>query len=215
MKNNIWTTLRKSFFAGLVVVVPLAASIGILLGLFNWVTGFLLPHSLLEHTNAFLYRIIALAVFTFIVTSAGWVTRLVIGRRLVTLTEQAVARVPLLNRVYSFVKDVSNTMFSGKKSAFQRVVLVEFPRAGSYAIGFVTSETEGEAQAQTQGTVVNVFVPTTPNPTSGFLILVPRSQLIEMKMSVADGMKMVISGGSVVPPYTLKNGPPAPTAHAD
>lgn len=201
MDNNLWRTLRKSFFAGLVVVVPLAASVVILLALFNWVTDFLLPRSLLGHTNAFLYRIIALAVFVFLVTAIGWVTRLVVGRRIVTLAEQAVARVPLLNRIYGFVKNVSNTMFSGKKSAFERVVLVEFPRPGVYSIGFVTNETQGEAQALTQETVVNVFVPTTPNPTSGFLILVPRKQIIEMKMSVADGMKMVISGGAVTPTY--------------
>ena len=202
MKNDIWPTLRKSFFAGLVVVVPLAASLAILLTLFNWVTDFLLPHSLLTHTNAFLYRIIALAVFVFMVTAIGWVTRLVVGKRVVSLTEQAVARVPLLNRVYGFVKEVSNTMFSGKKSAFERVVLVEFPRPGAYSIGFVTNETEGEAQALTKETVVNVFIPTTPNPTSGFLILVPRDQLVDLKMSVAEGMKMVISGGTVVPAYT-------------
>jgi uncharacterized membrane protein len=202
MNSNLWPTLRKSFFAGLVVVVPLAASVVILLALFNWVTDFLLPRSLLGHTNAFLYRIIALAVFVFLVTAIGWVTRLVVGKRIVTLAEQAVARVPLLNRIYGFVKDVSNTMFSGKKSAFERVVLVEFPRPGVYSIGFVTNETQGEAQSLTKETVVNVFVPTTPNPTSGFLILVPRQQIIEMKMSVADGMKMVISGGAVTPPYS-------------
>jgi uncharacterized membrane protein len=207
MKNDIWPTLRKSFFAGLVVVVPLAASLAILLTLFNWVTDFMLPRSLLSHTNAFFYRLIALALFVFMVTAIGWVTRLVVGRRLVTLTERAVARVPLLNRIYGFVKEVSNTMFSGKKSAFERVVLVEFPRPGVYSIGFVTNETEGEAQALTKETVVNVFVPTTPNPTSGFLILVPRKQLVDMKMSVADGMKMVISGGAVTPPYVKKNEP--------
>jgi uncharacterized membrane protein len=201
MNNDLWPTLRKSFFAGLVVVVPLAASIVILLSLFNWVTDFLLPRTLLSHTNAFFYRVIALTVFVFWVTAIGWVTRLVVGKKVVALTEQAVARVPLLNRIYGFVKDVSNTMFSGKKSAFERVVLVEFPRPGVYSIGFVTNETQGEAQALTQETVVNVFVPTTPNPTSGFLILVPRKQIIDMKMSVADGMKMVISGGAVTPPY--------------
>jgi len=210
--NDLWPSLRKSFFAGLVVVVPLAGSVAILLGLFNWVTGFLLPKALQDHTNAFFYRLAALLVCVLLVTAVGWVTRLVIGRRAVALAETIVARVPLLNRIYSFVKDVSNTMLSGRKSAFQRVVLVEFPRAGSYAIGFVTSETEGEAQSLTQGTVVNVFVPTTPNPTSGFLILVPRLQLIDMKMSVADGMKMVISGGSVVPPHTPR---PQPPGHAD
>lgn len=204
MNGTFWQSLRKSFFAGLVVVVPLGGSIAILLGLFNWVTGFLLPRALQDHSNSFLYRLVALLVFVFLVTAVGWVTRLVIGRRAVSFAESIVARVPLLNRIYGFVKDVSNTMFSGKKSAFQRVVLVEFPRAGAYSLGFVTSETEGEAQALTQGTVVNVFVPTTPNPTSGFLILVPRNQLIELTMSVADGMKMVISGGAVTPAYVKK-----------
>jgi uncharacterized membrane protein len=82
---------------------------------------------------------------------------------------------------------------------FQRVVLVEFPRQGLYSLGFVTSETKGEAQAKTMETVINVFVPTTPNPTSGFLLLAPRSQITDLEMTVAEGMKMVISGGAVVP----------------
>src|ERR1022692_778229 len=98
------------------------------------------------------------------------------------------------------------TMLSGRKTMFQRVVLVEFPRPGVYSIGFVTSETAGETQVKTKEEVINVFVPTTPNPTSGFLILVPRQQLIDLKMTVAEGMKLVISGGTVVPPY-----PPAPS----
>jgi uncharacterized membrane protein len=196
--NGFWAAARKSFFAGLVVVVPVAASIAILIGLFNWLTNLLVP----VKNPAFVHRLMALLLFMVLVTAVGWVTRLVIGRRLVTMGEMFIGRVPLLNRIYRFVKDLSNTMFSGKKSAFQRVVLVEFPRAGSYAIGFVTSETEGEAQAVTQATVVNVFIPTTPNPTSGFLILVPREQLLPLKMTVADGMKMVISGGAVTPHHT-------------
>jgi len=211
--NGLWPSLRKSFFAGLVVVVPLAGSVAILWALFDWVTDFLLPRTLQNHTNAFIYRIIALSVFAFLVTAVGWVTRLVIGRRVVAIAEKAVARVPLLNRIYGFVKDVSNTMFSGTKSAFQKVVLVEFPRPGVYSIGFVTSETQGEAQTLTKETVVNVFVPTTPNPTSGFLILVPRNQLVEMKMSVADGMKMVISGGAVTPSYSKQDEPTPVDAH--
>src|SRR2546422_9663694 len=101
--NGLWATLRKSFFAGLVVVVPLAGSVVILLGLFNWVTGFLLPRALQNQTNAFLYRVIALLVFAFLVTAVGWVTRLVIGKRLVAFAERVVGRVPLLNRIYSFV----------------------------------------------------------------------------------------------------------------
>ena len=204
--NGLGASLRKSFLAGLVVVVPVAASVGILWWLFTWFTNFLLPLRVREILANLpypetLFRLVALLTFAVLVTVVGWVTRLVIGRRLLSAGEKIISRVPLLNRIYGFVKDVSNTMLAGKKSAFQRVVLVEFPRAGSYAIGFVTSETEGEVQSLTRATLVNVFVPTTPNPTSGFLIFVPREQLIELGMSVADGMKMVISGGSVVPPY--------------
>src|SRR5213593_2627124 len=135
--KRFWASLRKSFFAGLVVVVPVAASIGILFWLFTTVTNWLLPAALRSGQQQFFYRTLALFVFVFLVTAVGWVTRLVVGRRLVTTTEKIIARVPLLNRIYAFVKDVSNTMFSGQKSAFQRVVLVEFPRPGSYAIGFV------------------------------------------------------------------------------
>ena len=98
-------------------------------------------------------------------------------------------------------------MLSGRKTMFQRVVLVEFPRPGVYSVGFVTSETGGEAQVKTKEQVVNVFVPTTPNPTSGFLVLVPREQLTELEMSVAEGMKLVISGGAVVPPFPATGKP--------
>jgi uncharacterized membrane protein len=110
------------------------------------------------------------------------------------------------------MKEISHTLLAGQRTMFQRVVLVQFPRPGIYSIGFVTSETEGEVQVRTRETVINVFVPTTPNPTSGFLILVPREQLIELDMTVADGMKMVISGGAVVPPYTAKTKQPATPA---
>jgi uncharacterized membrane protein len=199
MMNERWRSLRNSFFAGLLVVVPIAASVLILVGLFTWVTDFMLPPALRDKMLTPLYRIAALAAFLVLTTVVGWVTRLVLGKRLVVAWERLIDRVPILNKTYGFMKEISHTLLSGQKTMFQRVVLVEFPRAGLYSIGFVTSEAEGEAQAKTKEAVVNVFVPTTPNPTSGFLVLVPREKLITMEMSVAEGMKMVISGGSVVP----------------
>jgi uncharacterized membrane protein len=205
--SEFWKSARNSFFAGLVVVVPVVASVAILWGFFNWVTDFLLPGALREHQQTFLYRVIALVSFVVFVTAVGWVTRLVAGRRMVALGEKIIGRVPLLNRIYGFVKEVSNTMFGGRKTVFRQVVLVEFPRTGIYSLGFVTSETEGEAQAKTKETVINVFIPTTPNPTSGFLVLVPRKQVINLDMTVGEGMKMVVSGGAVVPPHGVK--PPA------
>jgi uncharacterized membrane protein len=210
MKERL-RALRKSFFAGLLVVVPVAASVLILLGLFTWITDFLLPESLRQHFLTPVYRIIALVLFVAFTVLVGWIARLVIGKRMIALGEDVIRRVPLLNKTYGFMKEISQTLLSGKKTMFQRVVLVQFPRLGIYSIGFVTSETKGEAQEKTKETVINVFVPTTPNPTSGYLILVPREQLIELDMTVADGMRMVISGGAVVPPHAIKpQQPPAP-----
>jgi len=151
-----------------------------------------------------LYRLGAAVVIVLFTAAVGWVTRLVVGRRMISLTEALIGRVPVLNKTYGFMKEISQTLMSGRKTMFQKVVLVQFPRPGVYSVGFVTSETAGEVQAKTQEEVVNVFVPTTPNPTSGFLILVPREQLVELEMSVAEGMKMVISGGSVVPSFPVK-----------
>jgi uncharacterized membrane protein len=207
--SEAWKNLRNSFFAGLLVIVPVAASLLILIGVFTWVTDFMLPESLRQQMLSPLYRVIALVLFVALTTGLGWITRLVVGKRMVSATETIIGSVPLLNKTYGFMKEISQTLLSGRKTIFQRVVLVEFPRAGMYSVGFVTSETGGEAQARTQEKVINVFVPTTPNPTSGFLILVPREQTVELDMSVAEGMKMVISGGTVVPPYARKTPPSA------
>jgi uncharacterized membrane protein len=213
--KDFWIKVRNSFFAGLLLVVPVAVSIGIVYWLFTKFTDFLLPKWLRSWLQTFpypeiLYRLIALLVFVVLVTVIGWVTRRVIGKRMVVFAEQIIARVPLLNKTYGFMKEVSHTLLSGQKTVFERVVLVEYPRPGLYAIGFITSETEGEIQHKTQQDVVNVFLPTTPNPTSGFLLMVPREQVVNLQMTVAEGMKLVISGGAVVPPYTAKTQQPAP-----
>lgn len=213
--SDRWVKVRNSFFAGLLVVVPLAASIGILWWLFNALTDLLLPSGLQRWLSNFpypqtLFRVLALLIFVGAVTFIGWVTRLVVGKRVLTMSEGVIARVPLLNKIYPFMKEVSHTMLGGTKTVFERVVLLEYPRPGIYAIGFVTSETEGEIQARTSQPVINVFLPTTPNPTSGFLLMVPRDQVIELSMTVAEGMKLVISGGAVVPPFPRPMAKPSP-----
>ena len=124
-------------------------------------------------------------------------------------TESLITHVPLLNKTYGFMKEISQTLLSGKKTMFQRVVVVEFPRAGMYTIGFVTSEAGGEVQEKTREALISVFVPATPNPTSGILLFIPRGELVDLEMSVAEGMKMIISCGSVVPPHTPQTQQPA------
>jgi uncharacterized membrane protein len=207
--NETFKNLRNSFFAGLLVVVPVAASVLILLGIFTWVTDFMLPDSLRQQMLTPLYRIIALTLFVVFTIFVGRVTRLVMGKKMVSATESLITHVPLLNKTYGFMKEISQTLLSGKKTMFQRVVLVEFPRPGMYTIGFVTSETGGEIQEKRHETLINVFVPATPNPTSGILLFVPREELIDLGMSVAEGMKMIISCGSVMPPYAPKTQQPA------
>jgi uncharacterized membrane protein len=123
-------------------------------------------------------------------------------------------RVPLIGAIYASVKQIVETFSSQNRAMFQRVVLVQFPRPGTFAIGFLTSVAKGEAQARTSQELWNVFVPTTPNPTSGFLIMVPREELIDMDMSVGEAMKLIISGGAVTPAWPQvgqpANGNPPP-----
>src|ERR1700722_3779640 len=132
--TETWKNLRNSFFAGLLVVVPVAASVLILLGIFTWVTDFMLPDALRQQMLTPLYRIIALILFVAFTIFVGRVTRLVVGKRMVLATESLITHIPLLNKTYGFMKEISSTVLSGKKTMFQRVVLVEFPRAGTYTI---------------------------------------------------------------------------------
>ncbi len=198
--------LRNSFFAGLVVILPVAASVGILLWLFNLFTGWLVPGVWREAdgTVPFPYRVIALALFLALMIGLGWLTRRVAGRELVKLVEQMIARVPLLNKTYEFATQVRDMMLGGTKSAFERVVVVEYPRPGIYTLAFATQTVGGESRERTGAELVSVFLPTPPNPTTGYLVLFPRAQVVELEMSVADAMKMSFSGGAVVPPYPVR-----------
>jgi uncharacterized membrane protein len=120
------------------------------------------------------------------------------------ITEKIINYVPFVNAIYKTVKQIAETFGKSNNEVFSRTVLIEYPKRGCYALGFLSNEAEGEVQSKTGEVVVCVFVPTTPNPTSGFLLLVPKKSVTELEMSVADGMKLIISGGIVVPPYGKK-----------
>ena len=123
-----------------------------------------------------------------------------VGRVLVGLGERLVHRMPVVRNVYGALKQIFETVMSQSSGAFRQVVLFEYPRRGSWAIGFITGRTEGEVQNVTEEEVLNVFLPTTPNPTSGYLLFIPRSELVLLDMTVEEGIKMVVSGGIVTPP---------------
>jgi uncharacterized membrane protein len=218
--------LRNYFFTGLLVVLPVFVSIKILLWLFelalgltSWMLVFFPPalrsaEQLGVSQEAYDFY---LKIFVFLLTLAfivlvGMATRYVLGKRMVSISENLIMRVPLLNKIYGTVKQITQTLWTSQKTVFSKVVLVEYPRPGAYALGFITSESKGEVQKRTHEDVVNVFIPTTPNPTSGWLAILPRSQVKVLDMTVADGFKMVISGGSVVPPYSANSVASAPPA---
>ena len=196
--SQSWKSLRNSFFAGLLIVLPVGASLGLL-----WWVVMLVTAWLPERFSAPQHRLLAVVVLIGLTIVVGWLARRVVGKRLIAVAEMLIRQVPLLNRIYPFMKEISDTVLSGKKTMFQRVVLVEFPRPGVYSIGFVTGATGGELQTRINTPLLNIFVPTTPIPTNGFLIFVPQDHVVNLEMTVAEGMKLVISGGTVVPPFPV------------
>lgn len=147
------------------------------------------------------WSLVALAGAVVLIAVVGLLARNYFGKRIIEWVDFTLLRVPLLNKIYGASKQVNDAFSSGSKTSFRTVVLVEFPRQGVYSIGFVTNEQHDEVQAKTGEKVVCVFVPTTPNPTSGFLLLVPQDKAIKLDMSVADGIKYIISLGAIIPGY--------------
>lgn len=145
--------------------------------------------------------IIALLVFIFLI---GLLTANFVGKKLLDLWERLLKKVPVVSSIYSALKQIVDSFSMQGSGNFSRVVLIEYPRKGVHTIGFVTGASKGEVQDKTKGKVLNVFVPTTPNPTAGFLLLVPEADVISLDMKVEDGMKMIISCGIITPPEKKK-----------
>jgi len=145
------------------------------------------------------WSVAGLILAVFLIGLVGLLARHYLGKQVIVWVDSVLLRVPLLNKIYSATKQVNEAFSSSNKTAFRTVVLVEFPRRGSYAIGFITSEPHPEIAAKTGERLVGVFVPTTPNPTGGFLLLVPEEEVTKLDMSVAEGLKYVVSLGSILP----------------
>ena len=155
-----------------------------------------LPESL--QRIPFLWDFLATLAVVLLVTALGYLSTYVFGKYFVSVGERAIQRIPGIGAVYNAVKQIVTTFGTQNKNLFNKVVLVEFPRKGIWTLGFLTNKQQGEPQTMTGSETWTVFVPTTPNPTSGFLIMLPRHEITELEMSVGDGMKMIISGGAVV-----------------
>ncbi len=199
--------IRKNLITGIVLILPLIAVLFVLnilltnIGapaseyLFFFFNG---KYRNLPLVNEIL-SLVSFFLVLLLMTLLGWISNYFLGRYFMSLTEKVMNKIPFLGSVYKTVKQIVETFKSSQNNAFQKTVLVEFPRPGLFSIGFVTGITKGEIQEKTAQTVVNVFVPTTPNPTSGFLILVPQGDIIDLEMSVGDGIKMIVSGGTLTP----------------
>ena len=221
-QKSLFVRWRSSFLTGLAVTLPALltlAALKWLIGTISSVTDlllFFLPQSLTHESLVYphdgkgpmfwYWSLVALLLAVALISVVGVLARYYIGKKIIDWTDRLLMRVPFLNKIYGAIKQV-NDAFSGNKHSFKTVVLVEFPREGIYSIGFITSEQRDEVQQKTREKVVCVFVPTTPNPTSGFLILVPEEKVTKLDMSVADGIKYIVSLGSLSPEYTQPSNP--------
>ncbi len=215
MNKTFFARWRASFFTGLAVTLPGLLTLAVVKWLFGTVSSFtdallfflkylVNPKAIYENGQSgpmfWYWSLVALALAVVLISGAGVLTRYYIGKRLILWIDTVMMTVPLLNKFYGAIKQV-NEAFGGKKSSFKTVVLVEFPRAGMYSIGFLTSENHAEVRQKILQPVVAVFIPTTPNPTSGFMVLVPENSVTKLDMSVADGIKYIVSLGAISPEF--------------
>jgi uncharacterized membrane protein len=203
--------LKNYFFTGLLLVVPVAMTFLVVRWLVNLMDSLLisvLPQSL-QPEKLFGLAIpgVGLVATLLLILTIGVLVTNILGRSLVNFSERLVDRIPVVKSVYMLFKQVSDTVFNRDRGAFRKVVLIEYPRKGIWSVAFVTGITKGEVQTITPDKLANVFVPTTPNPTSGFYILVPEDDMIELSMTVEEAFKLIISGGMVTPPERNAKGP--------
>lgn len=200
---TLLSRLRTYFLTGIIVTAPIGITIFLVWQFVTFLdtkVGGLIPTRYSPETYLpFGLPGIGLIVMLAFLTLVGFLTAGFAGRTLVRVGERFLSRMPIVRSVYGTLKQIFETVLNQSSRSFREVVLIEYPRRGIAAIGFVTGPTQGEVQERTDEDLVNIFLPTTPNPTSGFLLFVPRKDLIHLDMSVEEGIKMVISGGIVSP----------------
>ena len=203
MFKKLQRRIRNIFITGLLITLPIALTYFILQFLFKNLDA-LSPvfTKILIDMGAPIpegYRIpaLGLVITLLIVLAVGWFTTNFFGKQMINLGESIVEKIPFVRKIYKGSKQVVQSIAHADTTAFRKVVLLEFPRRGMLAIGFVTGSARGEVQEHPREDVLNVFVPTMPNPTSGFLVFAPPEELTEIDMSIEDGIKYVVSGGIV------------------
>ena len=210
--SSLSRKFRNSFLTGLLIFLPLGTTIFVLdflLDLFkDPVTKFVYQLGFGEESFFFglesLLGLLGLVVGVLSLTALGFLSNYVLGKFFISSTEKVLGKVPFISTVYRSVKQIVETFGKENRAVFKQVVLIEYPRADCFVLGFLTNEASGETIEVIGKSLTNVFVPTTPNPTSGFLLMLPPEDIYPLSMSVGDGMKMLISGGAVIPPHEVE-----------
>ncbi len=221
-RRGLLARFRANFLTGLVVVAPIGLTVWLIWTVTGWIDGWVLPfvpakyqpdqilRTLFNLDQPINLRGIGVVLFLFFTVFVGWVAKGLMGRSLISWGESLVDRMPVVRSIYSGVKQVAETVLSQTESKFDKACLIEYPRKGIWAIGFVSTAAKGEVLAKLpDDEVMTVFLPTTPNPTSGFLLYVPKQDVTFLDMSVEDAAKLVISAGLVYPNGKDKEKPAA------
>jgi len=202
--------LRNYFIAGILVTAPVSITVWLALKMVTFVDNrfrpLVPPQWNPENYLPFAMPGLGIIIFVIGLTVIGFVTTGYLGRVIVKLSERLLSQVPIVSSVYGWTRQVLETVLSSDSTAFREVVLIEYPCRGTWAVGFITGQTEGEVQQLTSETVYNVFVPATPNPTTGFLLFIPERDIHRLDITVEEGIKLVISGGIVIPPKAEERG---------
>ena len=205
--------LRTSFLTGLVVIAPIGLTLWLIWTVVGWIDGFVLPfipfayrpenilYTLFGIEAAVNIRGVGVVVFLIFTIIVGWIAKGLIGRSMIAWGEGLVGRMPIVRSIYNGVKQITETVFAQSETSFDTACLVQYPRRGLWAIAFVSTKAKGEVQDRIprEDELLSIFLPTTPNPTSGFLLFVPRRDIIKLEMTVEDAAKLVISAGLVYP----------------
>lgn len=209
--------LRGNFLAGLIIIAPIGLTLWLIWTVVGWIDGWVWPfvpyaYQPEELINRWFrgpdmdriavnVRGIGVVIFLLFTVIVGWMGKGIMGRSFLRWGESLVQRMPIVRSIYSGVKQIAETVFSQRDTSFDRACLVEYPRKGIWAIAFISTDAKGEIERgiPVPGGKISVFLPTTPNPTSGFLLFVPKDDIIELEMSVEDAAKLVISAGLVYP----------------
>ena len=203
---RVLAKVRGNFLAGLIVIAPIGFTMWIINSIIGWIDGWVLP--LIPYNYHFAeyigINLKGLGVMFFLVFTVlvGWVAKGILGRTFLRVGENLVDRTPIVRSVYSGIKQIAETVLSSRDSSFEKACLIEYPRKGIWAIAFVASDSRGEIAEKNpdkENQLVSVFIPTTPNPTSGFLLFIPKSDIKYLDMTIEEAAKLVISAGLVYP----------------